>query len=206
MDNNPNEISTPLIALMKGVVFKEKDERLWQRLEQGQTAIRDYVQVLGLELIVDASEGYAWLKTGEPREGEEPLPRLVGRRKLSYPVSLIIALLRKKLVENDSSGGDVRLIVSVEEITDMVKVFFPSNSNEARLVDRINSHLNKIADLGFIRRLKGRGDQIEVIRILKAFVDAQWLHDFDDQLRQYRETMVANSDIQEDEGDGTGNS
>lgn len=84
----------------------------------------------------------------------------MGRRKLSYPVSLIIALLQKKLAENDSSGGDTRLILSVEEITDMVKVFFPSSGNEARFVDRINSHLNKIADLGFIRRLKGRSDQV----------------------------------------------
>ena len=32
------------------------------------------------------------------------------------------------------------LILSVEEITDMVKVFFPSSGNEARFVDRINSH------------------------------------------------------------------
>ncbi|ACN13525.1 conserved hypothetical protein [Desulforapulum autotrophicum HRM2] len=196
MDILLESMSKPVIALMKGVVFRENDERLWQQLEDGQSALRDYVQVLGLELIVDASEGYAWLKTREPLEGEEPLPRLVGRRKLSYPVSLIIALLRKKLAENDSSGEETRLILSVEEITDMVKVFFPAGGNEARLVDRINSHLNKIADLGFIRRLKGRNDKIEVIRILKAFVDAQWLHDFDERLNQYRETIGAGSNDQ----------
>ncbi|MBU0969361.1 MAG: DUF4194 domain-containing protein, partial [Proteobacteria bacterium] len=99
-DNHPVKISIPLIALMKGVVFREKDERLWQQLEEGQIAVRDYVQVLGLELLLDASEGYAWLKTREPVEGQDPLPRLVGRRQLSYPVSLIIALLRKKLAES----------------------------------------------------------------------------------------------------------
>jgi hypothetical protein len=194
MDTTLENMSRPLITLMKGVVFREKDEQLWQQIEDGQAALRDYVQVLGLELIVDASEGYAWLRTQELLEGEEPLPRLVGRRKLSYPVSLIIALLRKKLAENDASGEETRLILSVEEITDMVKVFFPAGGNEARLVDRINSHLNKIADLGFIRRLKGRHDKVEVIRILKAFVDAQWLHDFDDRLSQYRETIGAGSD------------
>jgi hypothetical protein len=198
MDNYTVDISKPLIALMKGVVFREKDEHLWQQLEDAQIALQDYVQVLGLELILDASEGYAWLRTREPVEGEEPLPRLVGRRKLSYPVSLIIVLLRKKLAENDASGEDTRLILSVEDIADMVKVFFPSTANEARLMDRINSHLNKIADLGFIRRLKGRKDKIEVIRILKAFVDAQWLHEFDDRLREYHEKGVADSDGQSD--------
>ncbi len=189
-------ISRPLIALMKGVVFREQDEPLWQQLEEGQMALRDYVKVLGLELVLDISEGYAWLRTREPAEGEEPLPRMVGRRQLSYPVSLIIALLRKKLAEKDSSGQDTRLILSVEEITDMVKVFFPLGGNEARFMDRINSHLNKIADLGFIRRLKGQKDKIEVIRILKAFVDVQWLHEFDDRLREYQEKMGADSESQ----------
>ena len=202
-DNNPVNISKPLIALMKGVVFREKDELLWQQLEDGQIAVRDYVQVLGLELMLDVSEGYAWLRTREPVEGEDPLTRLVGRRQLSYPVSLIIALLRKKLAESDSSGDDTRLILSVEEITDMVKVFFPTSGNEARLLDRINIHLNKIADLGFIRRLKGQKDKIEVIRILKAFVDAQWLNEFDERIKEYQEKMATDSEDQsDDQGDG----
>jgi len=183
---------------MKGVVFRENDEKLWQQLEDKQIPVRDYVQALGLELEFDPAEGYAWLKTCEPDEGEDSLPRLVGRRQLSYPVSLIIALLRKKLAESDSSGDDTRLILSVEDIADMVKVFFPSHGNEARLLDRINTHLNKIADLGFIRRLKGQTNKIEVIRILKAFVDAQWLHELDDRLREYHEKMVTDSDNQEE--------
>ena len=193
-DNPPQNISKPLIELMKGVVFRENDEKLWQHLEDCQVVVRDYARVLGLDLVLDASEGYAWLKTREPEEGEDPLPRLVGRRPLSYPVSLIIALLRKKLAESDASGEDNRLILSVEDIADMVKVFFPSSGNEARLLDKIHIYLNRIADLGFIRRLKGQKDKIEVIRILKAFVDAQWLHELDDRLREYQEKRMADSD------------
>ncbi len=191
----PVNISKPLIALMKGVVFRETDEALWQDLEDGQMALREYVRVLGLELVLDESEGYAWLKTLEPEEGQEPLPKLVGRRKLSYPVSLIIALLRKKLAENDAAGEDPRLILSVDEITDMVRIFFPSGSNEARFLDRIEAHLNKIAELGFIRRLKGHKDKIEVVRIIKAFVDAQWLHEFDERLKEYQEKDGLKEDI-----------
>ncbi len=191
----PVNISRPLIALMKGVVFRETDEGLWQDLEDGQMALREYVRVLGLELVLDEAEGYAWLKTIEPEDGQEPLPKLVGRRKLSYPVSLIIALLRKKLAENDAAGEDPRLILSVDEITDMVRIFFPSGSNEAKFLDRIEAHLNKIAELGFIRRLKGHRDKIEVIRIIKAFVDAQWLHEFDERLKEYQEKGGLKEDI-----------
>ena len=181
----PDGLSRVVIALMKGVVYQEADPRLWQQLIQLQARTRDHVAVLGLQLMLDEAEGYAWLRTREPEEGEETLPRLVVRRQLSYPVSLIVALLRRRLAEADAGGGDTRLILSRDEVVALVRTFLPAGANEARLVDQINAHLNKIVDLGFIRRLKGQGDLIEVQRILKAFVDAQWLNDFDARLKAY---------------------
>ena len=79
-----------------------------------------------------------------------------------------------------------------EQITELMRVFLPAGSNEARVVDQIETHINKIVELGFLRRLKpGPGKQegpaaFEVQRILKAFVDAQWLADFDARLAAYR--------------------
>jgi hypothetical protein len=40
-------------------------------------------------------------------------------------------------------------------------------------------------ELGFLRRLTGDTGRYEVRRILKAFVDGQWLADFDTRLRAY---------------------
>ncbi len=54
-------------------------------------------------------------------------------------------------------------------------------------MDRIDTHLNNVEKLGFIRRLKGQKDKIEVRRIIKAYVDAQWLNEFDQKLQAYRE-------------------
>jgi hypothetical protein len=190
-----NALSRPLIGLMKGVLFKENDPKVFHELLETQILIRDYIRVLGLDLVVDEAEGFAWLKTRVPEEGEEPLPRLILKRQLSYPVSLIIAILRKKLAENDASGGDSRLILSLEEIADTVKVFLPGGVNEARLVDKIDAHLNKIADMGFVRRLKVQKDHIEVLRILKAFVDAQWLREFDQRLQIYRDQIKEENEI-----------
>jgi len=42
-----------------------------------------------------------------------------------------------------------------------------------------------VIELGFLRRLPGEEDTYEVRRILKAFVDAQWLADFDQKLAEY---------------------
>ncbi len=185
-DNNPDPFSRVIIALMKGVVYEDNDPALWQDLFELQARTRDYISVLGLELMLDEAEGYAWLRTRPVVEGAPELPRLITRRQFSFPVSLLLALLRKKLVEFDAGGGDSRLILSRDEIVEMLRVFLPAGSNEIRLVKQIDSYINKTVDSGFLRRLRGSENQFEVRRILKAFVDAQWLTEFDQHLEKYQ--------------------
>lgn len=174
-----------LIALMQGVLYQESDVQLWPSLLLLQARVRDYCQQIGLELIFDEAEGYAYLRQRSTPEGEVALPRLVPRRQLSYPVSLILVLLRKKLAEFDTQAGDTRLVISREQIAEQLRLFLPDTANEARLFDRMDTHLNKVVELGFLYRLRGQEQQFEVRRILKAFVDAQWLSDFDQRLKDY---------------------
>lgn len=184
-DGSGRNLSLPLLSLMRGVVHRADDETLWQSLVDQQARVRDYVAVLGLEPILDEAEGYAFLRQRAPAEGEAELPRLVPRRQLSYPVSLLLALLRKRLAEFDAAGSETRLILSRDDIFDMVRLFLPATANEARLMDRLDAHLNKVVDLGLLRCLKGRNDLFEVSRIIKAFVDAQWMAEFDRRLAAY---------------------
>jgi len=189
-DNILDPFSRVIIALLKGVVYEQNDPALWQDLFKLQARTRDYISDLGLELMLDEAEGYAWLHTRAAVEGAPELPRLISRRQLSFPVSLLLALLRKKLVEFDAGGGDSRLILSREEIVELLRVFLPAGSNETRLVRQIDSYINKIVDSGFLRRLRGGENQFEVRRILKAFVDAQWLTEFDQRLENYQAAVL----------------
>ena len=190
-------LSAVVIPLLKGVIYQENDPPLWGRLVALDAKVRDYVRVLDLELVLDEAEGYAFLRSRETDEGEPgkpaAIPRSFPRRQLSFPVSLLLALLRKKLAEFDASGGEARLVLSRDEIVEMIRVFLPANSNEARLTDQTETQLNKIAELGFIRKLKASSPSApasyEVRRILKAFVDAQWLADFDARLDAYRRPL-----------------
>ena len=186
------ELSSIVIPLLKGVIYQEENPALWSSLLNLMAAVRDYMAVLGLELILDESEGYAFLSSrseGET-EGTNSTPRLIARRQLSYPVSLLLALLRKKLAEFDAGAGDTRLILSRDEVVELIRIFLPPASNEVKLIDQVDATLNKIADLGFIRRLKGERQMIEVRRIIKAFIDAQWLADFDKRLDEYLQRPV----------------
>ena len=193
-----NDLSALVITLLKGVLYQEPAAPLWASLLKLQARVRDYVAVLGLELVLDEAEGYAYLRAAaesleaaELDGGAPKLPRLVVRRPLSFPVSLLLALLRKKLAEFDAGGGATRLVLTRNELLEMVRIFLPSGSNEARLIDQLDTHLNKIVELGFLRKLKVGGSQqaaanFEVLRILKAFVDAQWLAEFDARLAAYQ--------------------
>lgn len=184
MDDD-NRLGQLLVTLLQGVLYRDGDAAVWQALFELQARVRDYCATIGLELMFDEAEGYAYLRQRPAAEGEPALPRLVQRRQLSYPVSLILVLLRKRLTEFDATGGDTRLVISRDQVADQVRLFLPDTANEARLLDRIDAHLNKVVELGFIRRLRGQDDQFEVRRILKAFVDAQWLAEFDQRLAAY---------------------
>ena len=134
-----NAFSVALIALMRGVIEREGHPVAWAALLSRTEAVRDHVAVLGLDLKLDETEGFAYLAQTEPVEGEPKLPRLVPRRQLSYPVSLLLALLRKKLVEHDAMSSDPRLILSREAIAEMVVLFLLDAANQARQQGRIDA-------------------------------------------------------------------
>ncbi|MCF1184234.1 DUF4194 domain-containing protein [Marichromatium gracile] len=186
----PPALSPVVIHLLKGVLYRDDNAPLWRDLLVLQPQVRDYVAVLGLELVLDPAEGYAFLRSRPADEDDaNRTPRLVARRPLSFPVSLLLALLRRKLVEFDASGGETRLVLEREEIVELMRVFLPDTSNEARLIDQIETHINRVVELGFLRRLKPTPGSdappgYEVRRIIKAFVDAQWLAAFEARLVQ----------------------
>lgn len=199
------DLSVLVITLLKTVIYREADERVWEQLLNLQTRVREYVSVMGLELVLDEAEGYGFLKSLPEPTDDDPsprLPRLIARRPLSFPVSLLLALLRKKLAEFDAGGGDTRCILSRDQIVELVRVFLPDSSNDAKLVDQIEAHINKVVELGFLRRLKTSSGttgpvsypvSYEVCRIIKAFVDAQWLADFDHKLALYQTQLQSSS-------------
>lgn len=186
--STPDELPAVVTRLFKGVMYAEADQRTWQWLITLTSQVRDYVAVLGLNLIVDESEGYAFLKSREDPDGS--LPRLIPRRQLTFDVSLMLVLLRKRMLEFDTNSSELRLIMTDAEIKDMMSVFLTESSNEARILDRLASNIKKVVDLGFLRKLKGETETYEVMRILKAYVDAQWLEEFDARLADYRDSLT----------------
>ena len=180
-----NELPQVLVVLMKGILERENAPVVWQGLLAHQARVRDHVGVIGLDLVLDEAEGHAYLRQKPPVDSEPELPRLVTRRQLGFTTSLMLALLRKKLAEHDALSGETRLVVSANDILDMVRLFLPPTANEAKLSDRVDRDITRVVELGFLRQLKGRDDTYEVRRILRSFVDAQWLGQLNERLAGY---------------------
>ena len=207
-DTGPVDLGPLVIPLLKGVLYRSADENRWLTLLRREGSLRDYVRVLGLEVIVDEAEGYAFLRTPPSAEDENApadgaLPRLMSRRRLTFGVSLLLALLRRRLAEADAQGGD-RLVMTRGEIADLVAVFLPSSTNEAKVADRVERDITKVVELGFLqpigaRTRRGEQPSYEVRRILKAFVDAQWMSEFAQRLEDYRAAGAADEGPDEPE-------
>ncbi|WP_372881278.1 DUF4194 domain-containing protein [Psychromonas sp.] len=183
------------VRLLKGAVYRAQNRDLWEWLLRDQFQIREYFQQIGLSLLLDDAEGYAFLKQQDFSEAEAELeiPRLITRRSLSFAQTLLLVALRKRLAEHDSEESSPRLIVSREEMQQWLQPYFPEVSNQVKQVREFNALIKKVSEIGFISPLPNHADDFEVQRIIKAFVTAEQMAEFNQTL----ETNIQNSAAQE---------
>lgn len=187
MEQNTPIYAPVLIRLLQGVIYHD-DKELWDTLINYQNDIKAYFSVIGVRVHINEPEGFAFLEQKKFEEGPGmELPKLVDKRPLSYPVSLLSVLLVERLIEFDTIGGgdSTRLILDGEEIKEMVRVFLSAHSNEAKLIDRIEADINKLVEYGFLRRLAHSENKYEVKRILKAKISADTLNEIKSRLQEY---------------------
>jgi hypothetical protein len=79
----------------EGVVYRDTHEVAWHQLLRLRAPVSDYVAVLGLVLVVDEAEEYAYLPSRLEDPEQSAIPRLVARRSLSFHVSLLLASPRR---------------------------------------------------------------------------------------------------------------
>ncbi|MCL2188000.1 MAG: DUF4194 domain-containing protein [Defluviitaleaceae bacterium] len=183
--SNEFAFSRAIVTLFKHAIYQEADVEHWDTLLTQKHRIEDYVSKIGLTVVIDEADGYAYLKQRLYDSGEEEIPRIIPRHQLSYEVSLLLLLLRKQLQEFDASTGDRRLILTRTQIVDRMKVYLANVHNEVKQVDQINRYIEQVAAYGFLRRMRGDDNRYEVQRIIRSFVDTAFLSKFEDDLSNY---------------------
>jgi hypothetical protein len=183
--------SNILVALLKGIVYSH-NEKVWDELlkPDNENDVKRYFADINLELIIDKSEGYAYLKQRQTEDDNEEAPKLIERRQLNFHVSLLCLLLRKHLIENDREGESTKAILSKAEIINLVKPFYKETTNEASQQRQIEAAMKRVIDEGFLRKMKTEDEQYEINRIIKAFVNADEVKDSLEKLQTYTNQLL----------------
>jgi len=188
-----NDARRAIILLLKGIFYQEDDERaFYEMLQNSRNIIVEYLETIGLELIIQEDDGYAYLQNITYEETENILPKLIPSRQLSYKVSLLCVLLREKIALFESQSDDERPILTKEDIISQLLLFLDIKYNEVKLEKDIEATIKKVEELGFLKQLKSDEVSYEIQPSIKAFVDAKWLHDLNEKLRVYKEAKIWN--------------
>ncbi len=167
------ESSPPPSAHVKAALLKEplylEDGPLWSELLRSRLECSMWFAGVGLELVIDEEEGYAFVRQPDVIEGASG-PKLIARRKLGYEPTLLLACLRQELAKTEARDADqVRLVRTRGEIGELVSGFLSQTTDETRDLKKIDRAIEQLCELGFLKRLGGdSGDDFEIRRIIKA--------------------------------------
>jgi hypothetical protein len=178
-----------ILKLLQGPLYSD-DSAAWSLLLNHADEVRLHCAQMGLALHLDEEDGFAFLHQ-PPIEDDEghvfELPRLTRRVQLSYHVTLLCVLLREQLLQFDASNIEgVNCILTKEQIRELVRPFLPERNNELAVQNRINEMINRVIELGFLKKATSLGpDYFEVRRILKAKMNAEQLVEIKERLKGY---------------------
>lgn len=184
-----------LIRLLQGVLSYD-EKKSWDLLLQYQSAIFDYFARMNLVLQVNETDGYAFLSQPSLDGEGQPinLPRLTRKTRLSYQQTLLLVLLREYLDEFDMSQPETdRCIISQSEIYERMRPLLPTQSDEKRLYEKLDSTIRQIRDMGFLRETKKASHEYLVQRVIKAKINSDKLAEIKGTLANYVDTSDESS-------------
>ncbi|MFA5265565.1 MAG: DUF4194 domain-containing protein [Opitutaceae bacterium] len=176
--------------LLQGPLYRE-DQPLWETLLQVRGEVAHYLRDVGQELVIDEAEGYAFLRQLVPAD-DEKIPRLAQRRRLGYEATLLLVCLRSELDRFERSPGEsAALVLTREQIREFASDFLRQTADEKRDRRALDSAIDRLIELGFLRRFGGDEERCEVRRIIKARLGPEQLEEIKQRLLEHARTHTS---------------
>ena len=188
------------VKLFQGAIYDE-DQTGWSTLLDYRSELFDYFARVGMVLVIDESQGMAWLRQLSEEErtgGYEKLPKMFRRAALNYDTTLVAVLLRdayRRFV--DEALEEERCLITTEALAEIWPSFFSADEDPLKLQRRLTTALRKLEQMQFIRPVAGDGQEWEVRRILKARLPLEQLELLRDQLQSLAEQSMVVEDSNE---------
>lgn len=167
------------VRLLRASV-SEDQANLWQQVTGYQTELSIFFEKIGIALVIDKRDGYAYLKQIELDDAGATIG-LVRRMPLSYELSLVCVLLREWLQEFELNDLEtVNLYISPKQFRERIELFFKEKTNELKFIKDLNRHFISCEEMGFLKGINKTAAQAddylyEVKKIIKARVTIQEL-------------------------------
>jgi len=179
-----------IVKLLQGAVYSE--DKLWNELILNQYPIGRYLRQIGIELIVEEKDGYAFLKQIEDEDGKTI--GLIRRMPLTYEQTLLCILLREWLDEFEITDTETRnLYITHKQFRERIEMFFKEKSNQAKLLRNLDTLIKDMLSLDFLKRIEDSPypdeRKYEVRRIIKSKITADMLIEFKQKLSDYESQL-----------------
>jgi len=180
---------TPVfIKLLKGPV-EYLEKTAWEQLLQYQAELTRFLQQLGLVLVLEKDDGYAYLEQSRLDE-EDNVAGWVRRIQLGYEESILLVLLRDMMAEFEVGEASTReLIKKRREIKEYAELFFKENPSRVKFIRDLDRLIDRVEELDFLEKVEN-GDlhdeqKFRIKKIIKARVDNELLENFKQQLIEH---------------------
>jgi len=178
--------SNAIVKLLRGVI--DNNDTVWQDILMYQSEIQDYLSVIGLELIIEKEDGYAFVR--QKNNEADALMSLVSRRRLTFEVSVVLIVIRQILEEFDSNPLESQSndkYISASDIKEEVELFLPEKYNRVKFMRELDKYIERVVELGFLIKTKSgeMESRYRIHRIIKKKITLDDLVEFKDKLKDY---------------------
>jgi hypothetical protein len=184
------EWSIGAVRLLQGVVYHD-DGPVWGLVCSNRSRLEEYFARVGLAVVVDETEGFAFLRQLEDDEvgdGYGDLPKLFRKSRLSYDATLLCVLLRDELRRFEQEEiENQRCVVKTADLFELWRAFFSTSQDDVALRKKLLAALSDLEELKFVRKFAEEPEEWEIRRILKARVSGERLESLLGQLREAHE-------------------
>ena len=158
LEKNIKPYSKAIVKLLKSTI--ESNSTVWNDLINYQAEIQEYISTMGLELIMNKDEGYAFVKQFEDSEGNTL--GLVQRRQIGFEASIILVVLRQSLEEFDSNPTQLakEKFITNSEIKEELDLYLPKTFNKAKFNKDLDRYIKVVVDLGYLQEIRIKDNEI----------------------------------------------
>jgi len=180
--------TTVFIKLLKGPVeYLEKGA--WEQLLQYQAELTRFLGQLGLVLVLEKEDGYAYLEQQKLDEEENAIG-WVRRIQIGYEESILLVLLRDMMAEFEVGEAATReLIKKRREIKEYAELFFKENPSRVKFIRDLDRLIDRVEELDFLEKVEMHDlpdeQKFRIKKIIKAKVDNEILENFKQQLTEH---------------------